>query len=756
MDILKSLRAFCTLILSASRTQVISVICSFAACLVAVPLQSASATKTAPPLPIQLTAPAMVKVGSTFEYLLHIPNKTSSNYWSVTSQINFPSSVNCTTIVSQSRSGCTLKTDAQGRGTGLTCSYADVYDWQIIDVRVSCTLDATAPCNSQISTTANLTVMKPSAQTNSSTAVLSVMCLAPTATATSTPLPVYTATPTFTPTFTPAFTPTGIPTSTPSRVPTASPTPTTAVVIGCPVTPIVNCVNNNGDGSYTAYFGYENTSNQTLTLSAGLNDATRGQNIFSPLPVSRGQVESFKPGSFSGVFSLKFDGSPLTWTLRTPGSSAHTATAKAGVSKSCSPVTPVLSCIDKLPGSKIKAYFGYTNLNNFEVAIPVSGYNSLTPGAADKGQPTKFFTGSVANAFNVEFTTPSLTWNIFSSSAKADAASNECNPNKSPVCSAGSSPYAVNCQGTTTIVALNGTLSKDPEGFPITYLWTTDCSTSVFDDSKKSSPTLAVTALANGAARSCSVSLKVDDGVSTSSCSQSLTVTSCSVDCSGKPGGTSIKDACGVCGGNGNSCVDCAGVQNGTAVVDKCGVCAGTNKCLDCAGVPNGSGKLDQCGVCNGDGKSCLSCVKSNVSETLFALDSNAKALRVNVTLATRRLLLLDNSKKNQQYATRTQAEAATLGNNAWIKIWTVPQVINSCTNAEACSQVDNSTSIAAYTADFENLRQLTDRTLRLVRKARGGKLSPTEQKISKETDDLVAQSAQLSASIPRFSSTCN
>jgi hypothetical protein len=519
---------------------------------------------------------------------------------------------------------------------------------------------------------------------------------------------------------------------------------------------VVNCVNNNGDGSYTAYFGYENTSGQTVTLAAGLNDPTLGQNFFSPSPAARGQTESFKPGSFSGVFSVKFDGSPLTWTVRTKGSAPHTATAKAGVSKSCSPVTPVLSCVDKLPGSKIKAYFGYTNLNNFEVAIPVGPYNTLTPGAADRGQPTKFFTGSVANAFSVEFTTPSLTWSIFSLSAKADAASNECNPNKPPVCNAGPTPYAVNCQGTTTVVALNGTLSKDPEGFPITYLWTTDCSTSVFDDPKKSSPTLALTAPVNGAARSCSVSLKVDDGVSTSSCSQTLSVSSCAVDCGGKPGGSSITDACGVCGGNGTSCLDCSGVQNGGAVVDKCGVCGGTNKCLDCAGVPNGSAKLDQCGVCNGDGKSCLSCVKSDVSATLFALDSNSKALRVNVTLATRRLLLVDNSRPNQQYATRTQAEAAALANDAWTEIWTVPQVINSCTNAEACSQVDNSTSITAYTADFENLRQLVTRTLRLVRRARGGKLSPSEQKISKDTDDLVAQSAELSASIPRFSSTCN
>ena len=48
--------------------------------------------------------------------------------------------------------------------------------------------------------------------------------------------------------------------------------------------------------------------------------------------------------------------------------------------------------------------------------------------------------------------------------------------------------------------------------------------------------------------------------------------------------------------------VDCAGVLNGTSVVDACGVCGGDNStCADCAGVANGASVLDDCGTCDAD-----------------------------------------------------------------------------------------------------------------------------------------------------------
>jgi len=46
-------------------------------------------------------------------------------------------------------------------------------------------------------------------------------------------------------------------------------------------------------------------------------------------------------------------------------------------------------------------------------------------------------------------------------------------------------------------------------------------------------------------------------------------------DCHGVLHGSSVRDVCGVCGGDGSSCVDCAGVSNGPAFEDACGECGG-------------------------------------------------------------------------------------------------------------------------------------------------------------------------------------
>ena len=54
---------------------------------------------------------------------------------------------------------------------------------------------------------------------------------------------------------------------------------------------------------------------------------------------------------------------------------------------------------------------------------------------------------------------------------------------------------------------------------------------------------------------------------------------------------------------------DCAGVINGTTVVDACGVCGGDNSCVDCAGVANGASVLDDCGTCDDDASNdCFLC----------------------------------------------------------------------------------------------------------------------------------------------------
>ena len=84
------------------------------------------------------------------------------------------------------------------------------------------------------------------------------------------------------------------------------------------VIPILECVLENADGTYTAYFGYENPNPFVVVL-----DAKNHQNEFEPPPTVRtGQPEGFIPGRVTDWFSVLFDGNDLVWKL-----DGHTVTA---------------------------------------------------------------------------------------------------------------------------------------------------------------------------------------------------------------------------------------------------------------------------------------------------------------------------------------------------------------------------------------------------------------------------------------------
>ena len=75
------------------------------------------------------------------------------------------------------------------------------------------------------------------------------------------------------------------------------------------------------------------------------------------------------------------------------------------------------------------------------------------------------------------------------------------------------------------------------------------------------------------------------------------------LDCFGVTGGPAELDACGVCGGQDDTCLDCAGAIFGNSTTDRCGVCdniAGNDCVLDCSGVWGGSALPNECGVCGG------------------------------------------------------------------------------------------------------------------------------------------------------------
>jgi len=79
------------------------------------------------------------------------------------------------------------------------------------------------------------------------------------------------------------------------------------------VFPTLHCVDYNGNGNYTAYFGYNNTSSSTISIP---HDPSHGKNMFTSEPKFRGQPADFLSGTHENAFSVVFDGNKITWLIK--------------------------------------------------------------------------------------------------------------------------------------------------------------------------------------------------------------------------------------------------------------------------------------------------------------------------------------------------------------------------------------------------------------------------------------------------------
>jgi hypothetical protein len=167
------------------------------------------------------------------------------------------------------------------------------------------------------------------------------------------------------------------------------------------VLPILECVYDHKDGSYTAYFGVNNIYHSAIGAAPGSNTADE-KNYISPAPALRdGQPNWFQPGRSKGCFSINFDGSPLTWTLKPAGGVENSATASSS-SPRCKEVEPQAKCIDPLGNDGFRATFGYRNDNDFAISLYTGAGNMFVPAPMDRGQPASFLPGLVESAFTAD------------------------------------------------------------------------------------------------------------------------------------------------------------------------------------------------------------------------------------------------------------------------------------------------------------------------------------------------------------------
>ncbi len=88
------------------------------------------------------------------------------------------------------------------------------------------------------------------------------------------------------------------------------------VTIPATVAPILNCVMRNQNGTYTAKFGYHNSTGAAVTIPVGAN------NYFTPGKRNRGQTTVFQPGRVANAFSVNFtkgrSNNLAVWYLKGP------------------------------------------------------------------------------------------------------------------------------------------------------------------------------------------------------------------------------------------------------------------------------------------------------------------------------------------------------------------------------------------------------------------------------------------------------
>ena len=99
------------------------------------------------------------------------------------------------------------------------------------------------------------------------------------------------------------------------------------------VSPVLECVDHNNDGTYTAHFGYYNANDVEVDIPVG--DDNKFTGIGSQ---DGGQPETFLAGRVYDAFTVDFDGSNIVWSLKGPDGNTRTATASDNPAQACEPV----------------------------------------------------------------------------------------------------------------------------------------------------------------------------------------------------------------------------------------------------------------------------------------------------------------------------------------------------------------------------------------------------------------------------------
>jgi hypothetical protein len=157
-----------------------------------------------------------------------------------------------------------------------------------------------------------------------------------------------------------------------TKTPTVTPSPRSYQQSREKVVPLLECVIDNGDETYIAYFGYKNHNSFQVEIPIG------AENNFTPGSKDRGQPSSFAPGRSSpypnSSFQVVFDGNPLTWHL---DGETTTAFASSNRCEALATPTPNDTASPQISGGTLDPSPG--NLDNCCMIITIDDLHVVDP-----------------------------------------------------------------------------------------------------------------------------------------------------------------------------------------------------------------------------------------------------------------------------------------------------------------------------------------------------------------------------------------
>lgn len=136
------------------------------------------------------------------------------------------------------------------------------------------------------------------------------------------------------------------------------------------ISPILEYVQDNGDGTYTAHWGYLNRNE--IDAEDSINEFKYKGQVFKSMEtggiITGPRIKTFEPGRHADVFTTVFDGSNLVWVLKGPDGSTRTATASSSGARQpvMNPDTSITLKTDKtkvLPGSTLTYMITIKNMD---------------------------------------------------------------------------------------------------------------------------------------------------------------------------------------------------------------------------------------------------------------------------------------------------------------------------------------------------------------------------------------------------------